>query len=148
MAENQKAIIGTHLLLVRDNSVLLMKKKGGQLDGLHTFISGHVEKGESVIDALIREAKEEADIDLKHEDLKISVVVQRTNAPYKGDIADIIDFFILCENYSGEIKNNEPEKCDEIKFYKFDSLPDTIAKFVGVALKAYFSGESFIIQKY
>jgi len=148
MAENQKALVGSHLLLIQNGNFLLMRKSTGVLAGRHTFVSGHTEQGESVIEAIIREAKEEVDITLNHEDLKISVVVQRVNAPYKGAVADIVDFFIFADKFSGEIKNNEPDKCDEIAFYPLNELPSTIVGFVEVALKAYQSGEKFIIHQY
>jgi 8-oxo-dGTP pyrophosphatase MutT (NUDIX family) len=41
------------------------------------LVSGHKEKDESVLDALIRETKEEADIDIKAKDIKFISVMNR-----------------------------------------------------------------------
>ena len=45
-----------------ENWILLERKKEGILDGQYTIIAGHIEMGESVLDAIIRESKEEAGI--------------------------------------------------------------------------------------
>lgn len=58
--EHQKPLIGAYLLLIKDNKVLMEKKLGGVLDGKYTLVSGHTEEGETVVDAIVREAKEEA----------------------------------------------------------------------------------------
>ena len=59
---HQTPFIGAHLMLIQNNKILLQKRKGGHLDGWYSPVSGHVDKGENIIEALVREAKEEADI--------------------------------------------------------------------------------------
>ena len=141
---NQRPLIGAYLLLIRNDEILLQKRKGGVLDGVYTPIAGHTEKGETVIEAIIREAKEEANINLIEKDLDVKVTVQRPQAFYKGEPTDIIDFFIFAENYEGDIYNNEPNKCAEIEFYPLSNLPEKTMPHVKDAINAYVNNKSFI----
>jgi 8-oxo-dGTP pyrophosphatase MutT (NUDIX family) len=57
-----------HLLLLDDNQVLFGRRQDtGFEDGSYHVPSGHLEAGESVIDALIREAKEEVGVTIAPE---------------------------------------------------------------------------------
>nr|DAJ86510.1 MAG TPA: NUDIX hydrolase [Caudoviricetes sp.] len=143
--KHQQPFIGAYLLLIKNNQLLLEKRLGGILNGKYTPIAGHTESGETVIDAIIREAKEEADINLKADDLEVKVIIQRPSAQYKGTPTDIIDFFIFAENYSGEISNKEPEKCSEIAFYPLNNLPKDTLPHVKKAVQAYFDGQCFLV---
>ncbi len=35
-----------------------------------------------------------------------------------------VDFFMNCNTWSGEIFNNEPEKCDELRWVNINQLPE------------------------
>ncbi|MGH4021053.1 MAG: NUDIX domain-containing protein [Pseudonocardiaceae bacterium] len=56
-----RVILDVHLLLVRDDQVLLSRRRGGYGHGLWHLPSGKTEAGESVEDAVIREAWEEVE---------------------------------------------------------------------------------------
>lgn len=142
---HQKPLVGAYLLLVKDNKVLLQKRKSGVLDGKYSLVAGHTESGENVLQAIKREAQEESNIILNENDLEVKVVVQRPNAFYKGTPTDIIDFFIYAQNYQGEIKNNEPQKCSELKFCPIDELPVETLPHVKQAIQAYKENRTFLI---
>lgn len=142
---HQKPLVGAYLLLVKDNQVLLQKRKSGVLDGKYSLVAGHTECGENVIQAIKREAEEESNIILNENEIEVKVVVQRPNAFYKGVPTDIIDFFIYAQNYFGEIKNNEPNKCSELKFYPIDNLPEETLPHVKQAIQAYKEHRTFLI---
>ncbi|MBQ9035674.1 MAG: NUDIX domain-containing protein [Alphaproteobacteria bacterium] len=145
MVKHQQPLIGAYLVLIENNKILLQKRKGGILDGQYSPVAGHTEEGETVIEAIIREAKEEANIILDAKDLKVKVVSQRPNAPYKGTPTDIIDFYILATSYKGKIQNNEPNKCYEFIFSPLDKLPTETISHVKKAIQAYLQNEDFII---
>ena len=66
MKTRHSIICASYLLLVRDTEVLLSRRfNTGYEDGNYSLPAGHVDKGESVADALVREAKEEIGIDVK-----------------------------------------------------------------------------------
>ena len=145
---HQTPYIGTHLLLIKEGKLLLQKRKGQFTGGFYCPVAGHVDKGEGVVDALIRETKEEADITLNKDKLKIVCMAHLLNAPYKGTRADIINYFILTDTYEGEIKNLEPDKTESLAFYDLNDLPKPLMGFVDKAIKAYKKGEYYIVIDY
>lgn len=141
----QRPLIGAHLMLIVDNKLLLQKRKDGALAGVYTPVSGHVDEKENVIEAIVREAKEEAGIVIYPKDLEVSVVAHLPDAPYKGGRADIINFFIFTDKFEGEISNREPDRCEDMRFYSLDNLPKNLMLNVFEAIKAHENGISYIV---
>ena len=55
------APVAVHLLLVKDDRVLLLKRYNtGYEDGNYSVVAGHIDGGEDLKTAMIREAREEA----------------------------------------------------------------------------------------
>ena len=144
---NQKPLIGAYLMLIIDNKILLQKRRGGYYDNKYSLVAGHTEEGETIVEAIIREAKEESNITLNPNDLEVKVMVHRPNAPYKDNIADIIDVFVLSSKYEGTIKNNEEDRCSELCFYPLDDLPEATIPYVKQALDALKENQFYIINK-
>lgn len=144
---HQTPFIGVHLMLIQNNKILLQKRKGGHLDGWYSPVSGHVDKGENIIEALVREAKEEADIVLNATDLKIGVIGHLLDVPYKGTIQNIINFFIFTDKYEGIIQNKEPDKTESLAFYDINNLPSQTFQMVKKAIKTFQNGENFFVMK-
>ena len=78
MKERYKNVLVVDLMLTRMNEktgkeefLLSLRKNTGSNDGEYELPGGHVEPNEDLIEAMIRETKEELDIDLKEEDLKM-----------------------------------------------------------------------------
>ena len=126
MKERYKSICAVFLILTRMNKnaeeILLQKRQNtGYMDGKYdTGCSGHLEPNESIMTALIREAKEELGIVLQEEDLKLASVVHDFPDNY-------IRFFFKATNYEGVPTIMEPEKCSELIWVPTNNLPeDTI----------------------
>lgn len=110
------------VLLIRENKILLMKRQNtGYEDGKYSVVGGHLEAGEDFKSAIVREAKEEANITLNAEDLKLVSIVHS-----KGATDNYVNIFFSAHNYSGDIRNNETDKCLELKWFDIDNLPDDI----------------------
>lgn len=122
--EYQTPLIGAYLILIQDNKILLSRRNDAQYKGVYSLVCGHVEKGENVIDAIIREAFEEVGIKIIKEHAKVVTAVHRPLANYKNNIVDIIDFFILVTDYTGKIQNLEPDKTQDVLFWDIENLPD------------------------
>ena len=123
--------VGVHVLLERDGRVLLMRRAGtGFFDGLYSLPGGHVEPGESVRQAAVRELFEETGVRLEGVALQMLGVVHRLSDTNR------IDFFIQAAEFSGEPEICEPSKCDDLRWCRRDGLPDTTVPYVRSALGA------------
>ena len=124
MENRYKSIIVVDLMLTRMNNrktevLLALRKNTGYNDGKYELPGGHVEEGEDLIDAMIREAKEELNIELKRENLSIVHILHH----YK---ADRIIIRILAKEYAGNIQIGEPDKCEKLEWFDINELPNNI----------------------
>jgi len=72
--ERFKVFVSVHLLFIEKDKILLLRRKNITSDGLYSVVAGHLDGGETVTQAMIREAKEETGIDIKPEDIDTRTV--------------------------------------------------------------------------
>jgi ADP-ribose pyrophosphatase YjhB (NUDIX family) len=138
MAGRVKLLVAVHLFLIKDRSVLLLRRYNtGYEDGNYSVVAGHIDGNEHVYDAMIREAKEEAGITLAIENLEIIQVMHRKAKEER------IDYFFFCGKWEGEIKNMEPQKCDELAWYPLEDLPENTIEYINAAIENYRKGIKF-----
>ena len=93
--------------------VLLIRRTNTDWDdGKYTFPSGHVESGEAVLAACVREVREEVELEVSEKDLILKNVTQ-----YRGRSEgerDHINFYFECTDYHNEAKIGEPDKSDDL----------------------------------
>ncbi|MFD3574120.1 trifunctional class I SAM-dependent methyltransferase/NUDIX hydrolase/VOC family protein [Streptomyces sp. NPDC058644] len=139
-----KEVVDVHLILRRGDEVLLARRANtGYGDGLFNVPSGHVEPGEDVRTAVIREAKEEIGLDLAPEDVSAELVLQHRGP---GEAARIGWFFEATYGTGGEPFNAEPEKCDGLSWHRADALPDDMVAYCRAALEAWRTGQRFALH--
>ena len=109
----------------RDGREVLLQLRGGTgyMDGYWAAaVAGHVEQGESVFDAAVREAVEE--IGVTDVDLTPLCAMHRTG---NGEPVDErVDYFFTASSWSGEPRIVEPEKCADLQWFALASLPDPV----------------------
>lgn len=113
----------------------------GFQDGTYIVPSGHVEAGELPRAALVREAREEIGVDLSEADLEFKLALYRPSADNTGQRAC---YFFACGKWQGEVRNAEPHKCDDLRWFKLDQLPENITPHVRAVLEAISRGESYL----
>lgn len=118
MSDKKIPRVGVGIIITKNNKVLLLKRKGSHGEGAWAFVGGHLEFNETLEQCAKREAKEEAGIVLKN-----LHPVAFTNDLFKKENKHYITIFVKAEIKSGEIKNMEPEKSDEIKWFDWNKLP-------------------------
>ena len=117
---------------MRGEEVLLSRRfNTGYEDGKYSVPAGHVDEGESVADALIREAKEEIGIDIQKQDIVLSHVMHRKGASTSDER---LDFFFICREYTGEVRNIETNKCDDLRWSAVNNLPENTIPYVKAAI--------------
>jgi 8-oxo-dGTP diphosphatase len=133
-----KMMSAVHLFLLRGHAVLLLRRfNTGYEDGNYSVVAGHVDGDEEIKAAMMREAREEAGITVLQEDLEVVGVMHR-----KSD-DERIEFFLVAERWTGELRNCEPERCDELAWYDLDDLPLNVLPYIRKALENYRVGRWF-----
>ncbi len=102
-----KKVAVIFVLQQKDKYLFIKRAHTGACDGFYMLPGGHVDAGENILTAAVRELKEELDIDVKGKDLTLKLVESTQTH---------IHFFFAVGQYSGTLKNNEPEKHDNIAF--------------------------------
>jgi len=130
--ERFKIIPACHLFLFNDGKILMMKRfNTGYEDGKYSLIAGHLNGNETFSQAMIREAKEEANIILDPEKIKIVHIMHRA----KGDNdSERIDAYLYADKWGGEIQNMEPNRCGELRWFPLENLPKNIIPFIERAI--------------
>ncbi|MED4781456.1 NUDIX hydrolase [Brevibacillus choshinensis] len=130
--------VAVHLFVMKGSEILLLRRfNTGYEDGNYSVPAGHVESGEEVVTAAIREAHEECGILIDRNDLQV------VGAMHRNSSEERIDFFLSTTRWSGEIVNAEPDKCDELKWVDMDHLPDNLIPYVRKAMENARSGQWF-----
>ena len=133
-----KYTVAVHLLFLQSEQILLIRRfNTGYEDGNYSVVAGHVDAGESVTQAVIREAKEEVAVTLQPEDLRIVHVMNRKAEDER------IDFFVTVSKWLGELVNNEPHKCDQLLWVTLDALPPNLIPYVRQGIDYYKAGLSY-----
>jgi mutator protein MutT len=129
-----------HLILLENNHVLFGRRQNtGYEDGAYHLPSGHLEAGESVVAALVREAKEEIGVTIRPDAVEFSHVMH--NSSSGGRAA----FFFTVSQWDGEPENREPEKCSELRWFPLDSLPNHMIAYCRSALERTAANQPFSI---
>ncbi|MCW2866570.1 MAG: hypothetical protein JWR20_758 [Marmoricola sp.] len=120
-----QVVPAAYLVLVRDDQVLLQRRHGtGYMDDLWACAAaGHVETGESVLAAAVREAREELGIEVAESDLEPITSLHRTGANGRA-VDERVDWFFLCRTWSGDPELQEPDKAEALRWWPLDALPE------------------------
>lgn len=126
MEERYCSKLVTDLMLTREKNgkkeiLLSLRKNTGYRDGEYELPGGHVDAGEDLMHAMVREAKEELLIDIKEEDLKIIHILHH----YTGDR---VNFILTTDVYEGIPSIGEPDQCQKLEWFSIDDLPKNTMK--------------------
>ena len=137
-----KLIPAAYLFLVKNGKTLLQRRANtGYEDGNWGVPSGHLNGDESATMAMVREVREEVGLIIDAERLKLVHLMHRRGTDGgDGQDNERVDFFFELTEWTGEIINGEPDKCDALIWFPLTSLPDNTIFYVRAALEAYQSG--------
>jgi len=144
-----KIIPAVYLVLIQDNKLLLGKRVNtGFMDGMYSLVAGHIDKNESAVGAMIREAKEEINIEIEKGALEMVYVMNRIDEfnAYEEEGVKYpvrVDYFFKIKNWRGEIENMEKDRCEELEWFDLDDLPDNLVDYVKTAIEDIKNGIKF-----
>lgn len=140
MAGHYKTLSAVFPIFIKNTDgkkqILLAKRENtGYMDGMWDFAgSGHVDEGETAIQAVIREAKEEISIEIEAEDVKFAHLSHRVG---KNGNRTYYDIYFTIQKISGLARISEPEKCSDLKWFNLDDLPEQMILIRKNALRCY-----------
>ena len=139
--EKEKFLSSVYLIIRNEEKqILLQRRQGTKLwSGFLALPAGHIDEGENAYDAVIREAKEELGIEISINNIIDTFVVNRRNK----SLLPYYDVYFEIDNYTGELKINEPEKCSELVWSDINNLPEDMIDFEIEAIKNNQKGVKF-----
>lgn len=144
--ERHKIVAAVYAIIIKNGKILLsLRENTGFMDGWYSLVAGHVEADETVDEAMLREAKEEANIVVKS--MKLGTVMFRKGIDGRDDY---MDFFFIIDDYEGDIINKEPQKCGELKFFNITNMPNNVLNYVSKAVDNALKGipyDNFIFEE-
>ena len=130
--------VTVHLFFFRENQILLLRRfNTGFRDGEYSVPAGHLDGGETIMQAAIREAEEETGVQIAESDMTFATVMHRIEDDER------VDFFVQVHQWQGEQFNAEPEKCDELRWVAIDQLPENTIPYVRQALQNHLNDVRF-----
>jgi len=121
--------VTAHLFFFRENQILLLRRfNTGFRDGEYSVPAGHLDGGETVMAAAVREAEEEIGVKIDANNMRFSSVMHRIEDDER------VDFFVQVYKWQGEPFNAEPDKCDDLRWADVSHLPNNTIPYVKRAL--------------
>ena len=113
--------VGIGILVVQNGKILLGKRKNSHGEGFWAPPGGHLEFGETVVNATCRELKEETNLHAENVTLGPwkEVFFPEENKHY-------LNLFTIVSKFSGEAQNLEPEKNEEWAWFDTADLPSPL----------------------
>jgi 8-oxo-dGTP diphosphatase len=125
MIERYALPVAAFAVVIEDGKMLLLKRQNsGYRDGFYTLPSGHLDKGETVKEAIVRELAEETGLMTTLDDVDV------VHVSHTIDNREYLLFFGRINAWSGIMQNMEPEKCAELAWFPLHDLPENTIVYI------------------
>lgn len=112
--------IGVGVMILRDNKVLLMKRRGSHGEGQWNLPGGHLDFGETIAQCAEREIFEETGLTVTK--TKLICINEDLNF-LKSDHKHYMTLGVVAKVAPGEPEVKEVEKSDDLGWFLLDTLP-------------------------
>lgn len=97
------------------------RKNTGFMDGKYQLPAGHMDGNETMKVAMIRELKEEIDIDVQEKDIRVVHISHRVSLGGR----EYFDVYLEVSKFAGVPIINEPEKCSLLQYFDIQDIITT-----------------------
>lgn len=132
--------VGIGVMVIKDNKVLLGKRKGSHGEGEYAWPGGHLEYMESFEGCARREVLEETGMTIKN----ICFLRLKNFREYAPK--HYVDIQVTAEWESGEPKVLESDRVHDWNWYDLNNLPSPLFAALPTALEAYKTGRNGIVN--
>jgi 8-oxo-dGTP diphosphatase len=130
-------------VLLDGERLLLIRRAGtGYRDGQLSVPAGHLDGGEDAVSGMLRELREEIQVEADRDSTSLAVVMHR--APESAQDSEYLDLFFTIGRWSGTPAIGEPDKCSELIWVDQDALPADVVDYVAIGLQAVRDGEPLV----
>lgn len=121
--EHYRSLVAVYMMVINDrNEILLLRRANtGYRDGFYDMPAGHLEEGETLRQAALRELKEETGLIGSEDDLEFLELLHRMSFDRV-----YLDVFFQVKHWKGEAAIMEPSKCDHLAWFPLEDLPQNI----------------------
>jgi ADP-ribose pyrophosphatase YjhB (NUDIX family) len=124
--DSARPYIACFIILQKGNKIaMVLRKNTGWMDGYYGLPAGKVEYGEPYAVGAIREAKEEAGVDIKLADISFAHIAHRHEEDDK-EFMDWVDVYFRADRWTGEPYNVEEDKSERLDWLDLSNLPENI----------------------
>ena len=131
---NKRPKVGIGVIIVKEGKILFIKRKSAHGEGSWGLPGGHLEFSETWEQCAARETMEEVGAVIKN--IRFGAV---TNDVFPIEEKHYITIFMLSDYDSGEVKIMEPNKCEQLEWFDWNSLPQPLFVPVQNVLKLNFN---------
>ncbi|MGW2888903.1 NUDIX hydrolase [Streptomyces griseoruber] len=134
-------VVGVHLYLERDGKVLLGLRHpdAAFAPRTHHFLAGHCEQ-ESAVTCLVREAREEAGLEIDPADVELVHTVHIDNGFLRRPRIQLV---FRARRWGGEPRLREPDKCLGWDWWPLDALPEPMVDYARAAIDGIRAGRPY-----
>jgi 8-oxo-dGTP diphosphatase len=144
MPDRFTSVIDVHVILRRAGRILLLRRAGNvYASGQFCLPSGHLEEGEHILDAAVREAKEETGITLDPAAMSLALSIHQRNA---ASTHTRIGFAFEPSHWDGEPVIGEPAKCSQLLWADPSNLPPDTVEYTAAIIRAVERGTTFALN--
>jgi ADP-ribose pyrophosphatase YjhB (NUDIX family) len=124
--DSARPFIACFVLLQKENKIaMVLRKNTGWMDGYYGLPAGKVEYSEPYAVGAVREAKEEAGVDIDLKDMRFVHIAHR-HGENEEEIMEWVDVYFEADKWAGEPFNAEEDKSERLDWLDLNNLPENI----------------------
>jgi 8-oxo-dGTP diphosphatase len=134
-------VVGIGILLINTEGKILVGKRKVYPAPKYSIFGGALEMGETFEQAAIREAKEETNLDIKNP--KVYAITNNIET-FNEEGRHSISIMLVSNEFSGELKVMEPDKCESWFWCDPKELPEPHYDASRMAVECYLTNKFYL----